>query len=115
MPRMRRMTKEDRAQWLACVRRLKQQLPAAFPVVVRTRVLPRSLCGDAALVRRGRQTSFEIRISAELTWLERIETLIHEYAHCLNWSHRHERLAAECHDETWGVWYAKAYRVLEEF
>ncbi len=108
-----KLTTEELCQWLRYLHCLKRELPTAYPVAVRTCRVPHSVCGDALLVRQGRRARFRVRIGHSLSWLERVETLVHEYAHCLNWSHRHDTLGADYHDDSWGVWYAKAYRVIE--
>jgi len=45
-----------------------------------------------------------------ITWTERYDALIHEWAHCLAWNANHQTL--EFHDAMWGVAYANAYNAI---
>ena len=108
----KKLSKKQRQRWSHYICALKNSLPTVYPVSVRTCDL--ADFGDATLVTKGRCKGFEIRISNRLSWHERVETLIHEFAHCLDWSHRHDADHAEHHDESWGVWYSKTYRSIQE-
>jgi hypothetical protein len=42
-----------------------------------------------------------------------MDSLKHEWSHILDWSHLHDmKEEPEYHSATWGVWYAKVYRLI---
>ena len=93
------------------LRRLRGDVPLGAPLKVVT--VPqddvKGLCGYASIQEE--PVSFKIVISKELSKVAAIDTLIHEYAHCLD----HLVNGMECrkdHRNSWGVCYAKCYRVV---
>ena len=55
---------------------------------------------------------FSIKIDRKQCFLLRIDTLIHEWAHCLSWSGAE---TSEDHSAEWGIAYAKIYRTFIEW
>ena len=95
------------------LRRLRKVIPLGAPLKVVT--VPqekiKGLCGYAAIHEE--PISFKIVISRELSKVAAIDTLIHEYAHCLD----HMVNGMECrkhHRNSWGVAYARCYRVVQK-
>jgi len=68
---------------------------SAFRIVLKTRVLERA-------ARRARPVFPS----------EMIETLVHEWAHCIAWKADHAEL--QDHGPSWGVAYAACYRTIIE-
>lgn len=100
------------------VAKLREHLPAAFPVVVRTSRVPAGI--DGYCVRRARR--FVVAISRKLSCGAAVNTLLHEWAHARAWSHltdtadresmsteQYERLA---HGPEFGLAYAETWRLL---
>tara|TARA_R100001594_G_scaffold37494_3_gene67856 strand:+ start:10905 stop:11165 length:261 start_codon:yes stop_codon:yes gene_type:complete len=56
--------------------------------------------------------SFKIIISRELSRVAAIDTLIHEYAHCLD--HLENGLSKKDHRNSWGSCYARCYRAVHK-
>jgi hypothetical protein len=97
---------------------LREQCPAAKPVVVRTSWLPGDILGEC--IRRRHR--FVVRLNNKMAQEQAIETLLHEWAHALAWNYSLDRLAREpgvspevfdraSHDETWGCAYSRVWRV----
>jgi hypothetical protein len=103
-----------RRTWtLETVWRLKRELPAAFPVKVRScaKLDPKDY-GFTSLEGKGQNRYFLIRINQRLPDEWARESLIHEWAHARAWSLRHEQLDQSFeswHDHHFGVAYAEAY------
>ncbi len=97
----------------ATVRLLKALLPTAFPVVVRkwVRMADYATC---ELHGKGSRRRFRISINAKLNDSEATESVKHEWAHALAWSHLDDQRESdddtEWHNDVWGVCYAKVYR-----
>ena len=53
-----------------------------------------------------------IQISSELSYLARVDALIHEYAHALDDVHRHGGDHDKEHGKDWGILYGEVYRAL---
>lgn len=96
---------------------LRQQCPAAKPVIVRTSWMPGDVLGEC--VRR--RARFVIRLNNKLRQDQAVETLLHEWAHALAWNYSLDRLAKEpgvspelfdaaSHDEAWGCAYSRVWR-----
>ena len=95
------------------LKRLRQEIPLDAPLKVIT--VPqdkiKGLCGYASIQEE--PVSFLLVISRDLSRVSAIDTLIHEYAHCMDY------LSSdfECrkhHRNSWGVCYARAYRVVHK-
>ena len=105
MPRPTRST-----AFQARVKKLRAELPPAYPVTVRRGRVDPGNVAEASLSRVGGRKRFVIVIRREADFAEATDSLIHEWAHCLAWSDGHPVLTA--HDEMWGVAFSRAYRCL---
>ena len=105
---------------------LREDLPPAHPVVIRTKVFresfPAMTFGEC--VRRPER--FVIRLNTKMDQNMAIETLLHEWAHALAWNYSLDRLArdpdvtqekfeAASHDEAWGCAYSRVWRAYTTF
>ena len=90
------------------LRKLRKEIPLDAPLKVVT--VPqdkiKGLCGYALIEEE--PVSFKIVISRELSEVAAIDTLIHEYAHCLDFLTNGE--GHKYHRNSWGVCYAICYR-----
>lgn len=75
---------------------LRKYCPLSKPVVI-TEISKRKTIG---LSRPG--DSFEIEIAIDVDSVTQVETLVHEWAHCLRLNGRH--------DDSWGIEHARCYR-----
>lgn len=109
------MSTRERCAWLRMIRSLRKNFCPGVPVRVQT---ARGMKDDGdcdGIMQLGRMTSIVIRISSRLTWGERVDALRHEWAHAMEWSaHWKEGSPKKVHGETWGVWYAKIYTLLDD-
>ncbi len=98
-----KLTAKQRKSWRRYIAALRRQYPACYPVTVRTVRTPKNICGDTGHANR----RIVIRISNRLTYVERVDCLVHEWAHALDryW----QRPEEHWHDEQWGMWYSKCY------
>lgn len=104
-----RLSNRRKRLWRYMVRQLKGNFSPGVPVAVSTRKL--KVQGDSAgNMKLGRMVSVTIRIKAGSCWHCRQDTLMHEWAHAMEWSaHWTDDSPKREHGETWGVWYAKIY------
>jgi hypothetical protein len=59
------------------------------------------------------QKKFHIHIAYDDCLGCMLDSLIHEWSHILDWSHLHDmKEEPEYHSATFGVWYAKVYRII---
>jgi len=98
---------------------LRELCPTAFSVIVRTSEVPEHVDG---LTKR-RQNRFVICLDRNLSEQAAVGVLIHEWAHCMSWSLKHDRAADEfnsglltwadferaTHDASFGVAYSQAW------
>lgn len=107
------LNKLQRRIWLFNIKQLKKHFNPGVPTRVQTRHL-QGFCGECdGVVKLGRLIGISIRINSNLTWHSRVETLIHEWAHAMEWeSSWRDDSFSRIHGETWGVWYAKIYQHL---
>lgn len=102
------MVKLTTAQkWLRAIAWLRRNFPAQCPVYVKSKFLKKEhgyteCIGGWFRIKINRKESYELRI----------DTLIHEWAHCLTWYGAEE--TAE-HGAEWGIAYARIYRTFEEW
>jgi len=94
-------------KWLRTINWLRREWPARYPVKVRSMPL-KGLSGDSSF--RARQ--FRIRINRKKSYSERIDTILHEWAHVLTWFGAGR---AEDHSDEWGLWYAKLCRAWDKW
>ena len=107
MSKSRHGQKFDRA-----LKRLRREIPLGAELKVRT-VKPenfKGLCGLCWI--HDDPTSFIVEVSRELSEVAAIDTLIHEYAHCLD--HIRNGDSRKEHRNSWGVCYARCYRVVHK-
>lgn len=88
---------------LRALHNLEDAYPLDRPAEV---VIPPHVVGWADTERR--EGEFLIRLSGRMDTRSLIETLAHEWAHGLAWSHP----SRYHHSDHWGVQYARAYRLL---
>ena len=94
------------------LRRLREEIPLGAEMIVRT-VKPEKVVGLCGLCWIHEvPTSFIIEVSRELSEVAAIDTLIHEYAHCMD--HQQNGNSRKEHRNSWGVCYAKCYRVVHK-
>lgn len=108
-----KLTTKQRKRWTKYINLLKTHLPADKPVVIRTQ--PRlSYEGKAVLgTMENTAKKYIILINREATWDEKVDILIHEYAHVLD----HEGVKAGVikqrpHGPSWGLRYQECYELL---
>jgi len=95
------------------LRRLRQGLPLGVPLEVKT-VPPEKIAGLCGLCWTFEDPDkFEVQVSRELSILAAVDTLIHEYAHCLDHVVNGTDSRKE-HRNSWGVAYAKCYRAVHK-
>lgn len=95
---------------------LREHLPAAFPVIVRTARLGDGI--DGQCVRRARR--FVVLLDRRLSCDQAVEALLHEWSHARAWNHRLDRAVAGkmaladfeavAHGGEFGVAYAACWR-----
>ena len=107
------LTGKQKKQWRRIVSTLKKELPPPLKTTIRTRAFPGSDRDYESITYFERKRA-EILIGSHLNYYERVDALIHEYAHILDRGLAHEKPNAELHDDTWGVWYARCYRAWEK-
>ncbi len=77
-----------------------------YPVAVRSGII-KGLCGDAALCYDGEEPiRFLIRINKKKNFEIRVDTLMHEWSHCLTWLGAGQD---EDHSSEFGIAYARIY------
>lgn len=109
-----KLSKRRHRLWRYWIRALRKHLNPGVPVEVRT--IKMAGHGDSdGVVKLGRLVKIVISVSNTSTWQERKDTLIHEWAHSMEWSaHWFDDSPKKEHGETWGVWYAKAYELITD-
>jgi hypothetical protein len=95
--------------WRTAIDDLKTEYPPEYPVLVRRRSL-KSEWGRATFIPKGNGGVFSITIQPHPAFSFMLEVLIHEYAHVLDWFSTPE--PGTDHGDTWGLWYARAYRTV---
>ena len=101
---MPNLTKYQRRRWNHTIKELKRRLPCHYPVSIRI-----TNCENSGLYwREGRKLL--INISRQQTYGQKLDALIHEYAHALDRADL--KAASDEHNEAWGVYYAKCYKVV---
>lgn len=98
------LTPRQRQNWLRYIRAIRRAYPPPVPTTIR--LVVRADPGVAWIYA----DHAVIRINRELDWQSKVDTLNHEYAHVLDAGSP----AEDCHGETWGCWYARVYRVIQE-
>lgn len=100
------------------VRKLKKELPPAYKVsvnLVRKKIKHNGDECHALSWLDLDKRKFFIKIYRGDCYFCMLDSLIHEWSHILDWSHLHDmREEPEYHSATWGVWFAKVYRLVHE-
>lgn len=107
------LTRLQRRRWHYALRQLRKHFNSGVPVRVVSR--PASAYGGDCdgVIKLGRLIGIKIRINSEKDWCVRYETLIHEWAHAMEWeANWKDGSAKRTHGPTWGVWYAAIYEHL---
>lgn len=106
-----KLNKKQLSVWCYCIRQLRKHFNPGVPVIVRSLPLG-DFCGDCSgEIKLRRLERIKIRINSDVSWQVRAETLIHEWAHAMEWpSSWRDNSLRRVHNETWGVWYAKIYQ-----
>lgn len=110
-----KLSRRKNRLWRYYIRQLKEFFPVGVPVKVETRPM-KGCCGSCdSIVKLGRLVSIIILIDNNKPWVIRVETLIHEWAHAMEWpSAGWDNTLKRVHNETWGVWYSKIYQHLND-
>lgn len=94
---------DERERWACRIEYLRENYPVLIPVrVVRQRIAG-GHAGDTTKTEKG----FRVRVHSDLAFSLAVDTLVHEWAHCLAWD-----LPGPAHSAAWGVLYADLYREL---
>lgn len=102
------LTSNQRKRWQIYVNAFKRELPPSHPVIITTCKLS---CDDVGSIIF-KKNKFIIRINKLASYAIRQETLIHEYAHVLDWNNYQDTEDEFLHhSDSWGVYYARVYRV----
>lgn len=104
-----------RRAWRYFLSQLKKNFNPGVPVEVRTVPLNGAEGDCQGVMHLGRMVKIIIRINAKAPWRVRFDTLIHEWAHAMEWeANWTEDSPKRDHGPTWGVWYASIYTHLVE-
>ncbi len=103
----RRLTTEQK--WLRSIRWIRVNFPPPYPARIRSKRMKD--CGDTTYSED--MEDFKIRIKSSQSFAMKIDTLLHEYAHCLTWFGAESEL--EDHSGEWGLTYARLYRKFIEW
>jgi len=95
-------------KWRRTLIWLRREFPAQHPVTVRSRPL-KKLQGETEYRK---DCSFYVRIRSDTSLDMRIDTILHEWAHCLAWFGADQE---EFHSGEWGLAYAKIYKAFLEW
>jgi len=107
-----KLSKRRHRLWRYMIHQLRKNFNPGVPVKVRTSPLLDD--GDSdGVIKLGRLVKVIIRIDSKSTWTERSDSLVHEWAHAMEWeANWADDGPKEEHGATWGVWYAKIYQHL---
>lgn len=101
------MKKSDLAKFRKTLATLRVLCPTDYPVRVRRVPMGEGFHGDVCISTRGKK-AYKVRINSENCITCQIETLVHEWAHCMTWCVTHER--HDDHGSHFGIAYAEAYQ-----
>lgn len=110
-----KLRKKQRRLWQYYIWQLKKHFPVGVPVIVKSRPVKgwSGSCDGAA--KLGRLVDIRIIINSNMPWVIKTESLIHEWAHAMEWSSSWKDYTLKrIHNETWGVWYSKIYQHLND-
>lgn len=100
----------QRRVWRYMINQLKANFNPGVPVEIRTVDL-KGFSGDClGIMKLGRMTKIVIRVGRKGPFRGKVDTLIHEWAHAMEWeANWTDDSPKREHGETWGVWYSKIY------
>ena len=110
-----KLTKLQRGQWTYSICQLRKHFNPGVRVRVASYPLS-GICGDCnGIIKLRRLVEVKIRINSNRAFNERYDTLMHEWAHAMEWEANWEDGSAKrTHGPGWGVWYAAIYEHLYE-
>lgn len=110
-----KLSPRRRRVWRYLLFQLKKHYNPGVPVEVRT-VKLKGIEGDCqGVMHLGRMVKIVIRINNRSPWKVRYDTLMHEWAHAMEWeANWADDSPKKDHGPTWGVWYASIYTHLVE-
>lgn len=115
MPRPIRLSPKQRKRWARYVAGFAREIGQKLPYPVRVRTVPnQQWSGEVTVASCNGRRWYELRVSSYACYLLRIDTLVHEYAHLLQDPTWHEKHIEHEHCDTWGVAYARCYRIQEK-
>jgi len=114
MPKPIRLNKRQRRKWAKYIAHLRKRFPLKQPIYVRTRKIREQGYCLHTHKANGTVDYIEIVISSDLNYLQRIDTLQHEYAHALECAAYGNWDLLNIHSECWGVMFSKVYQACEE-
>jgi hypothetical protein len=94
------MSTKDRKRWLRTIAWLRKNFPAQRKITVRSA----ALCHQADIDLRGGRFIIHIRKGSSLD--EKMDSIIHEWAHALTWFGAEQH---EDHGGEWGLAYSRIY------
>lgn len=98
-------------KWLRTITWLRQEFPAQHKVCVRSKEMrDREYIFDGYIILPDKL--FLIFINRKRNLSTKLNTLLHEWAHCLTWFGAD---LVEEHSDEWGLSYAKLYRAFEKW
>lgn len=102
-----KLTGTLKGEWNIYIEKLKRELPPPKNKKVIVRVQKCKSFGSSGLSKG----TFILVVNERSDFAGKRDTLLHEWAHMLNWYRKKD----DIHPGTWGVKYARCYRCLEEF
>jgi hypothetical protein len=97
----------DQALFVRCVEGLAQNAPVNGSVHIRLCIIEGPYLG----LTRKAQDGYDVQIEARQSMSGILDTLIHEWAHCMVWG----ASQINSHDDIWGVAFSTAYRATLPF
>lgn len=108
------LSAENRVKFLKIVNKLKKICPTAYPIKIRTvpKKKKKQNYGHIQFIDYDKKKIYFLISLMQTEYEVMVDSLIHEYAHALNWKLIHnEHSEVEFHDESWAVEYSKLYRM----
>jgi len=96
--------------WRTAVEDLRTELPLDYPVRVQRREVKDAWGLATFIPDKDGEGRFAITVAPHQSFNFMLDVLVHEWAHILDWFSTHE--PGVDHGDTWGIWYARAYRVV---
>jgi hypothetical protein len=102
--------KHERADWRRHIKAIMDAYKPPYPVEVMVQ-RRKTFCGRTIHYSDHGRRWARIIVARDMCYELQVESFCHEYAHVLSHTHRQDKLDTELHDESWGGWYSKIYRV----